>query len=121
MFRRPAFYAHGERDWAYALYAVMATRIVWEQQVMPRLRSVRRITGAAITRKLLDLEDFHAKAHGISPEELTRCTSEHLWHKVVFDYFLPKKRPHAGASYNIEKQRNEILKELAVALAARRS
>ena len=113
MFRRPAFYRHKERDWAYGLYALTATRIVWEQEVIPRLRSVHRVTAAKITTKLLDMEDLHAKVLGVSPEELTRCTSEHLWHKKIFDYFLPRK-PYNFATLNAdEEQRDDMLRELS--------
>lgn len=116
MFRRPAFYSHKERDWAYALYAIVATRIVWEQQIMPRLRPTRRVEGAAVTMKLLELEDLHAKVLGVTPEELTRCIGEHLWNKKVFDHFLPRKPYNHKTLLKDENSRNLLLQDLSATL-----
>jgi hypothetical protein len=104
LFRRPAFYTHKERSWDFALYAIVKTRIVWEQEVIPRLRSAIRFHAAEVTRQLLELEDIHASTLGISPEELTEHTAKFLGDKGIFLYFLPQRR-RLSIEEMLEKER----------------
>src|SRR5258708_3213616 len=93
LFRRPAFYVHPERNYGYGLYAVVATRLIWEQQVIPRLRKVRREPAAVVLRRLLSLEDFMANACGTTPEQLTSLTDPHIHIKSSFLHQLNQQTP----------------------------
>jgi hypothetical protein len=115
MFRRPAFYGHKERDWHSGLYAVITTRIVWEQQVMPRLKPSKKNVGVNITKCLLELQDLHTKFLGFEDQEVQKCVDSYLCHKGLFIYFLPKANYQKNFLETM-KDRDEILKCLAIAL-----
>ena len=74
LFRRAAFYSHPEKDFAAGLWAVMKTRFVWEQEVMPRLHVSRRAMGHGVTQALLRLADLHIEILGIDPVHLEQIT-----------------------------------------------
>ena len=114
LFRRPAFYLHAERDWIYALYAVARTRLIWEQEIIPRLRTARRDDAAAVTEQLLALEDRYAEVLGLSPEELTQLIAQHIEDKASFNHHVPR-RPFRFEKlrHEAETARAEMLRELA--------
>ena len=110
LFMRPAFYYHPERNFYYALYATVLTRLVWEQQVIPRVRQVRKKDAGRVLESLLKLEDFLARAIGLETEELTHLTSQYIRYKERFIELLP--RGVALFNFQLEEQRRQLLIEL---------
>lgn len=117
LFRRPAFYSHKERDEASALYVVVKTRLIWEQEVIPRLRLARRNDAFEVTRQLLELEDQHAQALTIAPAELTTLTAKYIHNKGLFDHHCPKRYNFELLGGEADDLRTAMLKRLASSLA----
>jgi hypothetical protein len=119
LFRRPAFYPHTERNWHLALYAIVKTRIVWEQEVVPRLRVSRRPAAADVTQLLLQLEDQYAKVLDMQPEELSQVTAAYLHDKSAFMNSLPRKPIRFEMMRaEAETKRAAVLKEMSALLEA---
>jgi Icc protein len=119
LFRRRAFYYELERHWGYLLYAIVMTRIVWEQNVIPRLRRKRLDAAGVVLRSLLSMEDFLSDdVLELSKSELTDITSRFIHDKKAFVSQLPQVfiSHHDERSQDIENKRSVMLIELAAGL-----
>jgi hypothetical protein len=116
LFRRPAFYAQRERDWRFGLYAVVRTRLVWEQQVMTRLRPELRSASNAVLAHLLRLEETIAESISLSPSKLTQITARYISNKEEFIGRLPRSWQFGWEEDTKEGRRQRIVKDLRDAL-----
>jgi nucleoside phosphorylase/tetratricopeptide (TPR) repeat protein len=112
MFQRPAFRSNPDRHYGYALYAIILTRIVWDQEVMPRLGDVQG--GEEVGNRLMRLEDFMAKECRLDLRQLTRFTDEKISDKRSFVGELPHI-PEPG-NLDLEERRKGLLASLRSAL-----
>ena len=114
LFRRPAFYVHPERDYAAALRATIKTRMVWEQQVIPRLRETRQPAAGEVLQLLLRLEDWLANVVGLERDELTEVAN-YVDSRDRFQRALPRNLS-ALMHFEQERERTAQLEELRSAL-----
>jgi hypothetical protein len=115
LFRRRAFYIHLERSWNLLLYALVRTRLVWEQQVIPLLRDKRKSTASNILRILLELENFVSdQAIQLDPAELSELTAKYIDDKTAFLKHLPRTfiSHHDPRVKEMEAARRRMLKKL---------
>jgi Icc protein len=58
LFKRRAFYMSRERDWRFLFYAVVKTRMVWEQDVQPKMQERRQSASDQVRQVLNRLESY---------------------------------------------------------------
>ncbi|MBN2526555.1 MAG: hypothetical protein JXR76_09180 [Deltaproteobacteria bacterium] len=112
-FRRAAFYSHPEKDYAAGLWAVMKTRFVWEQEVMPRLSVSKRSLGHNVTQTLLRLADVHIEILGVEPSHLDQITRAGFASK---SRFIERVRRQGKIKFRFVGRRDAVLSELRTAL-----
>jgi hypothetical protein len=71
LFSRPAFYDLDEGDWSYGLWATVRTRLVWEQDLAPYLKSPN-LKKALVTETLLRLERVMCEIAGFDHASLPK-------------------------------------------------
>jgi nucleoside phosphorylase len=115
LFARPAFYPHPERHYGYGLYAVVITRLVWEQVMMPRLRPNKENAASMVLQQLLTIEHHMAKCCRVRPKDLTAVTASYIHSKEEFVHNLGRKTDWYGDA-KAETQRAGMLDTLREAV-----
>ena len=118
LFRRRAFMPLTERHWGQLFYAILKTRLVWQMQVLKRLRSPRQEAGEAVLYTLIELEEFVAyKVLELAPHEPDDLRVKFINDKASFLHALPSGPSDLNQCEGLESKREKILNKLKDHLA----
>jgi len=114
LFCRRAFYIADGRNWGKLLYIYVRTRYLWNEEVLPRLRPVRRETGERVLAGLAELEGFVRGVLGCERQEQDRLAEKYLERESEFLRHLPMPcEVSSSDAVNRKNAHQQMLKKLA--------
>jgi 3',5'-cyclic AMP phosphodiesterase CpdA len=117
LFRRRAFMTMPERHWGQLFYATMKTRLVWQNEVLGRLRTARQKAGMDVARTLNELEEFVAyKVLKLTSSEPDELRASFIQDKSAFLQRLPISS--VDDEQSVEVSRSQLLAKLQKQLAS---